>query len=222
MSRRNLNASTIINNLIKKVQDDQTLHDLIAWKLCAVCLKMESYQHNDLNKYYFKLPVSEVLSFSETLEINIKNPFPFWAGGDEYYRSTMILASIGLSISDDSIARNSCHLMLAKTWNNIIDKNFPVIFNTSIMDMIIRDRLTPHHLLKKRNLYDLIGRYYVPTILRKYGRDVVDNPIENASLLITQGYARIYQIFHGTKGSGTDSIVKLYKNIEEEIKKKAA
>ncbi len=220
MNLKNINESNLINILTMKVRNDQNLHEQIAYKLYALCQRMESCEHNEQNRFYFQLPVPEVLSFSETLGIDEETGPVFWAGGDEYYRLTMALTSIGLSISDNSIARNAYQLMLARLWNNIIDKSLPEGINTSTMDIVIKERLSQQHLLKKRTIYDLIGRYYVLTILRKYGRDVTDNPRENAGLLLSQGRDRIYRIFHGNVPFAPNSAVRLYKEVEAEIKNK--
>jgi hypothetical protein len=220
MIKKSNNIYNMIYSIINKVSGDKSLKELIGWKLCALCLKMESHEPN--SRYYFNIPTSEVLSFSEALGIDPDESGSFSAaGGGDYYRITMVLTCVGLSLSDVSIARNSYQLMLARTWNKMIEKSIPEGVDESIMDVVVKDRLTPQHMLTKRTLYNLIGHYYVVTILKKYGPDVKDCLVENADLLLSQGRTRLYHMFHGTSWSATDSVLQGYRDVQAEIRNKA-
>ena len=133
-------------------------------------------------------------------------------------------------MQDETIAKESYPLILAKIWNNAVDMYFPAGINPMIMDRVIKEKLCTKHLLREyKTPYRLLVEHYTPELLKTYGSEVAADPVNKTWLLFNHGKRRIDQIFESSWGIDTETgqrqtwtgLVALYKAMEAEMKKAA-
>jgi hypothetical protein len=225
-------------NLIKHVSktclNSKNFRDLVAYKLRALRLQLTVDSGGDApkKKYRFDLPEKEVTDFFRLFSINQqKLGCVFCTNADPFSQILLVLTSAGLCMNDEDIAKEAYVLLLAKLWNDHADMYFPMGINANIMDRVIKEKLGLKHLLKRHQTpYRVLVEHFMPELLKKYRCEVVADPVNKTAQLLNQAKRRIDQLFESnwlidgdtSKWRPCAGLVPLYREMEAEIKKKAA
>ena len=223
----------LINYIINSCLSNCNFHDLIAYKLSAMRLQItvDSDGDNPKKKYRFDLPEAEVLDFFRLLSMNRQKIGCVFCSTDPYTQVLLMLTSSGLQMNDESIAKESYFLLLAKVWNNHFNMYFPTGIDVKIMDKVIEKKMMGKHLLKKyKTPYQVLANHFVPELINKYGTIVVADPVNKTKQLLNQAKRRIDQMFEANwvidintrRPRFFTGLVPLYRKMEIEMENKAA
>lgn len=225
---------TVINHVKNYYLSSRNFRELVLYKLLALRLQIavDSNGSNPKKKYYFDLPAAEVIDFFRIFSINRKTlGCVFCTNTDPFTQILIILTASLLCMKDDAIAKEAYLLLLAKIWNDTVDKYFPTSIDPRIMDRVIENKLTGKHLFKQyRTPYRVLAEHFMPELLKKYGPEVVADPVNRTLQLLNQAKGRIDQIFEAKWVIDIDTgerryyagLVPLYRDMEKEMKKLAA
>lgn len=171
----------------------------------------KSMQSNDGYCFKFTLPLTVVTKeFYKILNLTQEEVFKAyqkdWGPSamknfmyrDPYYQILLLLFYYGLRQKDDFFTKNSLMIIFFKLWNGRKSKYLPYC-DPKIMKYVISNMMSnKYHLTKYDTPLNLISEYFVPTIIKKYGPEILRNPNKLYNCF-QQCYGRINQLFVSNK-----------------------
>jgi hypothetical protein len=156
--------------------------------------------------FKFTLPITGVLKLYDIIGFEKKEIYDAyrkdWGAGamsnsmhsDPYYQILLLIVYYGLKEKKEHFYKNAMMCVLMKIWNG------RKVRYIKYCDKKIMRYVTTHMVTKKHSVskYDspisLLHDYYVPTLTKKYGPEIVRNPIK-LKRLFEQMFSRINQLF---------------------------
>ena len=155
--------------------------------------------------FKFTLPITAVTNLFSLLQIDpgetvkaLATDWKFPAHAvmynDPYYHILLLILYYGLKHKDDQLVNNALFILLQKIWNG---RKYAYL---KYCDKRIMSYVITHLVNKKHNVanYDspltLLKDYFVPTLLKKYGPEILKDPYRLRQLFM-QCWARIDQMF---------------------------
>ncbi len=118
---------------------------------------------------------------------------------DPYYHILLLLAYYGLKHKREIIVNHAMFLIFIKIWNGR-KSEFLNYCDVRVMKYVITHMLSQKH---KFAVYDsplsLISNYFVPTLIKKYGPEVMKDE-KKLKILFSQSWSRVRQMFANTPG----------------------
>lgn len=126
------------------------------------------------------------------LELTILNKYKWYA--DPFYHVLLLLVFHGLKTKQDVFVNHAMLLILSKLWNGR-KSDFIKYCDERVMRYVTTNMISAKHLIHTHTTpLNLLSNYFVPTIIKKYGPEILKDPLRLKNLFM-QSYARIYQIF---------------------------
>lgn len=130
---------------------------------------------------------------------------------------------LGLQKNNKQFTNTALLLVLIKLWNGRRQMFLPYC-NPNVMKYVIMNMLNnKFHAAKYDTPLALMGNYFVPTLLEKYGQVAKTDPLK-LKTLFSQAYTRIFQLFYqqpkinpiSGKKEGTSGLAALYYKAHKE------
>lgn len=113
---------------------------------------------------------------------------------DLYYQILLLLLYYSIKKDKQFLSVNSLMIILMKVWNGRKHTFFKYC-DKRVMHYVINNMTSNRHEVTKcSDPVNLLKEYFVPSILKKYGPEIDENP-EKLKRLFEQCYSRIYQLF---------------------------
>lgn len=114
---------------------------------------------------------------------------------DPYYQILLLMLFYGLRTNNKGFVNSSLLLILIKLWNGRRQEFLPFC-NPNVMKYVTQNMLSnKFHAAKHDTPLSLLANYFVPSLLKKYGDAVKNDPMK-LKVLFSQAYTRIFQLFY--------------------------
>lgn len=201
------NIISIYNNIDKTLEADPSILN----KLHSELSKIVSYAYTQSMAsdegfcFKFTLPITPVQNLFTLLKLDPtataksfqedwKYPSHANMYNDSYYHILLLLAYYGLKKNDQQLVNNALFILLQKLWNGR-KYHYIKYCDKRVMNYVVNHLVSKKHMVSK---YDspllLLRDYFVPTLLKKYGPEILRDPIRLKQLFM-QSWARIDQMF---------------------------
>lgn len=200
-------VSVIYNELDKNFQGNPNLRIKLHSELSRLisATYSQSMDSDEGYCYKFTLPTTAVMNLFPLLQLNpeivrkaFQNDWKFPNNAtmynDSYYHILLLIVYYGIKHKDVQLINNALFLLLQKIWNG---RKYRYI---KYCDKKVMNYVISHLLNKKHNMskFDspllLIKDYYVPTLINKYGSEILNNILRLKQLFI-QSWVRIDQLY---------------------------
>ena len=187
--------------------------------------------------FKFNLPliaVNKLYKLVDLLQIEVFDAFKSdWGSptmrnkmfADPYYQILVLIMFYGLKEKKSRFIENAFLVLLFKIWNGRKAKFFPKWCDKKIMKYVTSHMLTNRHLFAKFDSpLSMIRDHFMPTLLKKYGSEMIKDPKKYTKRIIEQSWGRVHQQFvqnmrtnikTGTR-EAQSGILPLYKKAKEQ------
>lgn len=200
--------NTLSNKVLTDLNNDPNLMRQLQNKLVSLISDASFQAMGSDQGYCFKF-ILKSRSYKETLQIinvterDLLTAFTKDWGtsamsnhmhSDPYYQTFNFLLYLGINGNFPKIIEPSLSVILYKLWNGRKTK-FLQYCNKDIMNYVTNYMCNKKHLANKYSSpFELIQKYFVPTLLTKYGNNTKGDP-NNLKRMFEQAYSRIRQLF---------------------------
>lgn len=155
--------------------------------------------------FKFTLPITAVMNLFSLVKLDVEEvgkafqndwDYPSNANmyADPYYHILILLIYYGLRKKKDILVNHALFIIMMKTWNGRKAKYLKYC-DKRVMNYVVTHMVNNKHLVSK---YDspltLIKEYFVPSLLSKYGSEILKDPYRLRQLFM-QIWVRIDQLF---------------------------
>lgn len=113
---------------------------------------------------------------------------------DPYYHILLLVIYYSLRNNDELLSQKALLIILYKMWNGI-KYRYIKFCDKRIMNYVVENMLTGKHLASKyTDPYELLANHFVPSLLKKYGSAILNDPRE-LKRLFSQSHNRLRQMF---------------------------
>ena len=198
----------LYNDITSTINANPKLEQQITTDLLAIVANAykQSMSSDEGFCFKFNLPITPVMKMFNTLNLDPKvvdNNFMIdWKlppteavmHHDSYYQILLLLIYYGIKNNKPYIYENSLLILLFKIWNGR-KHTYLQYCDKKIMKYVTTHMCTNRHMFGKyRDPLAMLKDYFVPTMLKKYKDEILNDSIK-LKRLFEQTYARIRQLF---------------------------